>query len=64
VGTTLHYWGHKQKGLIMPSKETLNNEITAFYELLLGLSDGCVLSDDDTDSLESVDESAIVSRLA
>jgi len=49
---------------MMPSKETLNNEMTAFYELLLGLSDGCVLSDDDTDSLESVDESAIVSRLA
>lgn len=48
----------------MPTNENLLTEATAFYELLLGLSDDCVLADEGTESLENVVDASIVARIA
>jgi hypothetical protein len=47
----------------MPTNETLLNEATAYYELLLALSNDCVLADEGTESLECVVDSSIVVRI-
>ncbi len=48
----------------MPTNENLLTEATAFYELLLGLSNDCVLADEDVVSLDVVSDDEIVARIA
>lgn len=48
----------------MPDIKNLLTEATAYYELLLNLSDDCVLDDEGTESLENVVDTSIVARIA